>query len=90
VAARRPILGRDHVVAFLVGLHRAAQRSELLPEMSLQVAAVNLEPALILRVGGRLESVFVFTIEDAAVTTIRVVRNPDKLVYIDRQLSRMH
>jgi RNA polymerase sigma-70 factor (ECF subfamily) len=48
---------------------------------------VNSEPALIVRVGGRLESIFVFTIDDEVVSGIRVVRNPDKLAYIARQIE---
>jgi len=30
----------------------------------------------------------VTTVEDGEITAIRVVRNPDKLTYIDRQLTR--
>jgi hypothetical protein len=32
----------------------------------------------------------VFTIDDDAISGIRVVRNPDKLAHIDRQLSTLH
>jgi len=52
--------------------------------------AAVFELALILRVGGRLESIFVFSIEDGAISGIRVVRNPDKLARIDRQLTGVH
>ena len=56
----------------------------------MDIENVNSEPALILRVDGRLESIFVFSIEDGAVAGIRVVRNPDKLARIDRQLQTLH
>jgi RNA polymerase sigma-70 factor (ECF subfamily) len=87
-AARRPVLGRHHVVNFLVGIHRAAQASPLVRDVSLRLEEVNAEPALVLRVGTHLESIFVLSIEDDAITGIRAVRNPDKLARIDGQLAR--
>jgi RNA polymerase sigma-70 factor (ECF subfamily) len=89
-AARRPLLGRDQVMTFLTGLHRTAVAAGAIHDASLTIEDVNFEPALILRLRGRLESVFVLSIEGDAVTGIRVVRNPDKLARIDRQLIRLH
>jgi Sigma-70, region 4 len=86
-AARRPLLGRDQVLTFLTGLHRTAVTAGAIQDGSLTIEDVNFEPALILRLRGRLESVFVLSIEDDAVSGIRVVRNPDKLARIDRQLT---
>jgi len=51
---------------------------------------VNAEPALVLRVGPRLESVFVFSVDGEAISGIRVVRNPDKLARIDRHLATLY
>jgi hypothetical protein len=48
---------------------------------------VNSEPALVVRVGQRLESLFVLSIEGETISAIRVVRNPEKLARIDRQLT---
>jgi hypothetical protein len=49
---------------------------------------VNSEPALVLRMNHRLESLFVFSIDDDdRISAIRVVRNPDKLAHIDRRLT---
>jgi hypothetical protein len=48
---------------------------------------VNSEPALVLRIGTRLQSLFVFEIDGDAIAGIRVVLNPDKLARIDRQLT---
>jgi RNA polymerase sigma-70 factor (ECF subfamily) len=89
-AARRPLIGRDQVLNLLIGLHRTAQTSDLLRDVSLRIEDVNSEPALVVRVGQRLESLFVFSIEDDAISGIRVVRNPDKLARIDRQLTTLH
>lgn len=90
LAARRPLLGRDQVLNFLIGLHRTAQTADLVRDMSLAIEDVNSEPALVLRVGQRLESLFIFSIDDDAISAIRVVRNPDKLAHIDRQLTTSH
>ena len=56
-------------------------------DVSLSIEDVNSEPALVVRVGGRLESLFVFSVENAEITGIRVVRNRDKLTRIDRRLA---
>src|SRR6185436_5088174 len=85
-AARRPLLGRDHVLNFLIGIHRTAQNMYV-RDVSLAIEDVNSEPALVLRIGGHLESLFVFSIDDGEqISAIRVVRNPDKLARIDRAL----
>ena len=90
-AARRPLIGHDEVLNFLLGLHRTAQASRVTRDVSLRIEDVNSEPALVVRVGPRLESIFVFSIDDDdTVSGIRVVRNPDKLAHIDRQLTRVH
>ncbi len=90
-AARRPLVGRDQVLNFLIGLHRTAQTAGLaLRDVSLTIEDVNSEPALILRVGQRLESIFVFSIDEDAISEIRVVRNPAKLTHVDRKLTTLH
>jgi RNA polymerase sigma-70 factor (TIGR02957 family) len=86
-AARRPVLGHDTVLNFLIGLHRTAQTAYDWSSLALTIQEVNAEPAIVVRVAGRLESIFVLSIEDDTVSAIRVVRNPDKLAHIDRQLT---
>jgi len=88
-AARRPLIGRDEVLNFLIGLRRTAQTAGLV-DVRLTIEDVNSEPALVVRLGPRLESIFVFSIDDDAISGIRVVRNPDKLAHIDRQLTTVH
>jgi RNA polymerase sigma-70 factor (ECF subfamily) len=85
-AARRPLLGHDQVLHFLLGLHRSARATVDRRDVSLRIEDVNAEPALVIRVDGRLESIFVFSIDGDAVSGIRVVRNPDKLAHIDQRL----
>jgi RNA polymerase sigma-70 factor (ECF subfamily) len=86
LAARRPLLGRDEVVKFLVGLYRTGF-SRVGPEGSLELAEVNDEPAFLMRLRKQLDSVYVMTIEDDLVSGIRIIRNPDKLAYIESQLA---
>jgi RNA polymerase sigma-70 factor, ECF subfamily len=87
-AARRPLVGRDEVLNFLIGLQRIAQNTIQLKDVSLNIEDVNSEPAIVLRVRNHLESVFVLSVEDDQISSIRVVRNPDKLRHIDRQLAK--
>jgi RNA polymerase sigma-70 factor (ECF subfamily) len=89
-AARRPLVGRDEVLKFLVGLHRIGETTGRIRDASLTMEDINSEPALVLRVSGQMESIFVLSIDDDAISGIRVVRNPDKLARIDRQLNTLH
>jgi RNA polymerase sigma-70 factor (ECF subfamily) len=86
-AARRPLVGRDEVVNFLAGLYRTGQTTGQARDAALSIEDVNSEPAVVLRIGGRLESIFVFSVDEDRITGIRVVRNPDKLARIDRKLG---
>jgi RNA polymerase sigma-70 factor (ECF subfamily) len=87
-AARRPLHGRDEVVNFLVGLYRTAKTTGQLSDVSLTLEDVNGEPALVLRLRSEMQSIFVMSGVDDVIAQIRVVRNPDKLAYINRELSR--
>jgi RNA polymerase sigma-70 factor (ECF subfamily) len=76
------------VLNLLLGIRRsAAAQGYQLEKISIDVVEVNYEPAMIARVDGRVDSVYVFSIEGDVITGIRVVRNPDKLVYLARQLN---
>ena len=88
VAARRPIVGRDQVLQFLIGINRSAHASGVAARATMQLTEVNSEPALVLQIDHQVDGVFVLTIQAGAVTAIRVVRNPEKLRYLNRQLSR--
>jgi len=87
LAARRPIFGRDNVVQVLVGIRRTAPSLGIaLEDVTMAVVEVNREPALVLPVAGQIDSVYALSIEDDSITGIRIVRNPDKLRFIDGQL----
>jgi RNA polymerase sigma-70 factor (ECF subfamily) len=88
LAARRPVFGRDHVVSVLVGIRRTApSQGVTMDRVSLDIIEVNEEPALVLRVDGHVDSVYTMTIVDGAIAAIRIVRNPDKLRFLERQLA---
>jgi RNA polymerase sigma-70 factor (ECF subfamily) len=88
VAARHPLFGRETVVKLLAGIRRTAPATGiLLDRVSLAVTDVNNEPAVLIRVDGRLDSVYACEVGQDRITGIRVVRNPDKLAYITRQLE---
>lgn len=88
-APRRPVRGRAAVSALLpvflanvlklVDGDRGAVRGE--------VAEVNGEPAIVLWLSDRLDSVTVCSLGDGQITALRLVRNPEKLAYIARQLG---
>jgi RNA polymerase sigma-70 factor (ECF subfamily) len=73
---------------FLLGLYRTAF-SRVGPEGSLEVAEVNQEPAFVFRLAGELDSVYVISIDEGVITGVRIIRNPDKLAYIDQQLASL-
>src|SRR5262245_62991759 len=89
LAARRPLQGRDEVMKFLLGLYRTAF-SRVGPQGSVELSEVNQEPAFLMRLGKQLDSVYVVSIEGDVISGIRIIRNPDKLAYIDGQLKQRH
>jgi len=86
-AARRPLAGRETVVHLLVGIHRGARVLGLARTASVTPVEVNGEPAVAVRLDGRLDSIYVLSPRDGGVGRISVIRNPDKLAYIAKQLS---
>jgi RNA polymerase sigma-70 factor (ECF subfamily) len=89
--ARRPLRGRAAVLNLLLGLHRIVKAQGLAPSLSFEIIDVNFEPALVVRNAGRLDSIYALSIEGNAIAAIRVVRNPEKLTFIERQMNtRVH
>jgi RNA polymerase sigma-70 factor (TIGR02957 family) len=86
-AARRPLVGRDAVMALLIGLHRTGVATGAFADASFALREVNGEPALLISASGRLDTVFVLSVTGGRISALRVARNPDKLRYIGRQLQ---
>ena len=88
LAARRPVLGRAHVITLLLGIRRTAPATGVaLESITFDVLEVNGEPALVMRISGAIQAVYVPAIEDGAISALRIVRNPDKLAFLSRQLG---
>jgi len=88
-AARRPVHGRDAVAKLLIGIMRGVwQTLRATPEdVRLSITDVNGEPALLVMLHDRLNTVFVISIAEEQIEGLRVIRNPDKLVYLQHQLQ---
>lgn len=78
-AALRPILGAEKVLRFITGVYDLASKVDLV--------SVNGAPALRLELDGDVEAVATFAMADGVVTAAYVVRNPDKLVSLDREVA---
>ncbi|MGW3495911.1 RNA polymerase sigma-70 factor [Streptomyces sp. NPDC001020] len=77
-AALEPVVGADRVTQVLGRISGA---------VSLQPAQVNGHPALILRLGGEIDSVLALRIDDGLITGLYAVRNPEKLSWIERETT---
>jgi RNA polymerase sigma-70 factor (ECF subfamily) len=85
-AARRPLNGRAEVGNFFAGIRRIGQTLRQERQIGLELAEINSETAMVVRIDGAVDGVYVFTVEGDEIAAIRVMRNPDKLVYLEKQL----
>jgi len=82
-AALRPILGREKVLRFFLGVS-----GQFVPVV--EVVTVNGGPALVLRrpgehgTAGEIDTVITWSLEDGVATSLYAVRNPDKLRRLDQ------
>ncbi|GAA2444655.1 RNA polymerase sigma factor SigJ [Actinomadura vinacea] len=81
-AARRPVVGRDRVLRYVLSLTRRADGLEI------TIEEFNGGPAAVVRTGGEITVIAVLTIADDRVTGLFNVLNPDKLALARRALSR--
>jgi RNA polymerase sigma-70 factor (ECF subfamily) len=79
-AALRPITGADKVARFMVGI----ARKNHLP-VSAEPTVVNGSPAILVRLAGEVDGVIAVRVEDARITGLYYVRNPEKLNRIESQ-----
>jgi RNA polymerase sigma-70 factor (ECF subfamily) len=81
-AAPRPITGADKVARFIVGGLGKAQVA-----LTSIHTVVNGNPAIVLRVNGEIDGVIAVRVEDARITGLYYVRNPQKLTRIASETS---
>jgi RNA polymerase sigma-70 factor, ECF subfamily len=84
-AARRPVVGADHVARFLLGI-----ASKPVPDMRVGMSALNGMPAILVYSADRIDLAIVVESDNDHVTGLYLVRNPDKLgaATMARELSR--
>ncbi|MGW3949701.1 RNA polymerase sigma-70 factor [Streptomyces sp. NPDC004752] len=76
-AAPRPTIGADKVARFIVGGIGKAEGT-----LTADPTVVNGSPALLVRVNGEIDGVVAIRVEDARITGLYYVRNPEKLTHI--------
>jgi RNA polymerase sigma-70 factor (ECF subfamily) len=77
-AARRPVVGADRVVRFLVNLTRRHAG-----HVTARPVSVNGDVGMVVSLDGTVDVVTAFEVDGDRVVTIRMVRNPDKLVHVN-------
>ncbi|MFD6995710.1 RNA polymerase sigma-70 factor [Streptomyces mirabilis] len=76
-AALRPISGAEKVVRFIVGGTGKAEGM-----LTSDPTVVNGNPALVLRLDGEVDGIMAIRVEDARITGLYYVRNPEKLTRV--------
>ncbi len=82
-AMLRPIFGQGAVTRLLLGVTR-----KLPPGLRVSIEEVNSTPALVAWNGSCLEFVSMFDVSDQHIQNLYTVRNPDKLVFLQKQLAK--
>lgn len=76
-AARVPIVGANKVARFLLGIMRKAP-----PSFQPHRCRVNGTPGLVMTIGGAIDSVMTWTVQDERVAAVQILRNPEKLAHV--------
>lgn len=77
-AALKPIMGRDSVIRFVLGITRLRPKN-----MTMEFTETNGHSSIMLKVDNKLYSVWGFAIQDGLITNVWAVLNPDKLAAIE-------
>ena len=81
-ALPRPVVGSDRVARLLaVGLPK------IVGEVSMEPVHVNGCPALVLRLDGEVDDVVAVRIDEGLITGLYIVRNPQKLLRVQRETT---
>ncbi|MFF5204899.1 RNA polymerase sigma-70 factor [Streptosporangium sp. NPDC000396] len=76
-AAPRPVIGAEKVARFYLGGSAKVEAA-----ITCQATVVNGNPALVVRLDGELDGVLTIRVEDARITGLYYVRNPQKLTRV--------
>lgn len=88
-APRKPVHGRAVIAPLFLRFvaNTVSLVDDPVRDMRLAVAVVNDEPAVLLWIRDQLDSVLVVTADEHQISALRLIRNPEKLEYIARQLG---
>src|SRR5215217_4073153 len=79
-AALRPMIGVEKVVRFMVGGLGKTEGT-----LTSGPTVVNGNPALVVRLDGEIDGVMAIRVEDARITGLYYVRNPQKLTHVESE-----
>ncbi|MEU9994764.1 RNA polymerase sigma-70 factor [Streptomyces sp. NPDC050848] len=79
-AARRPVVGADKVARFIIGGTGKQERA-----LAVGLTVVNGSPALVIHLDGEIDGVMAVRLEDARITGLYYVRNPEKLTRVESE-----
>jgi len=82
VAAVHPIVSKDSVAKFLLGLFR--QIPYYKGGVRIEIREINGQPAVTVRSGGEIETIVLIHVGRNAIRNLFFVRNPDKLRHLNR------
>jgi RNA polymerase sigma-70 factor (ECF subfamily) len=77
IAATRPIMGPQRVAAFLIGVN---SKRKTAPKF--EMTTVNGTPGFILHADGDVQSVYSFEIRGGMISSVYIMRNPEKLRHV--------
>jgi len=81
-AALRPVIGAEKIVRFFVGGHAKTEGT-----LTADPTMVNGNPALLVRLDGEIDGIMAIRLEDARITGLYYVRNPQKLTHVEAETS---
>jgi RNA polymerase sigma-70 factor, ECF subfamily len=86
-AARRVVEGAPAIARLFASLYRTAAAAP--DRWRAELSEINGEPAMLAYFDGRLDTVFIFSVDEDCVIATHAVRNPDKLTWLaGRQAAR--
>ncbi|MEV5435050.1 RNA polymerase sigma-70 factor [Streptomyces sp. NPDC052682] len=81
-AALHPVIGAEKIVRFYLGGSAKVETT-----ITWEPTVVNGSPALAVHVGGELDGVMAVRVEDARITGLYFVRNPEKLTHVTSETT---
>ncbi|EFM12554.1 RNA polymerase, sigma-24 subunit, ECF subfamily [Paenibacillus curdlanolyticus YK9] len=81
LAAIQPIVSRERVARFLLGIIRKEQQ-EATSDVTVELMPMNGQTGIVLREGGSVTSVILLQVKNGLLHDMYIVRNPDKLAHL--------